>query len=79
LYLLPTKENKLPFPVPFAANERKFDVSVICCPLDPFSVGGIPETWRHDHEDMWTWRHEDMEMENGDMETRGNRHGDMET
>jgi hypothetical protein len=57
VYLLPTKENKFLF----AANKRKFAVSLFsktflscCLPLVPFSVGGIPETWCHGHEDMET-------------------------
>jgi hypothetical protein len=53
-------------------------------PLVPFSVFGIPATWRPGHGDMETWRHGDAEMEtwkHGDMETETWKHGymDMET
>jgi hypothetical protein len=45
-------------------------------PLIPFSVCGIPETWRY--EDTETWRHESMETRrHGDMKAW--RHGDTET
>ncbi len=81
------------FQFPFAANKRKFVVSVFrlhktngSCPfpLVPFSVCGIPETWRHgDNEtrrqgDKEKWRHGDTERRrHGDTETQ--RCGDTET
>jgi hypothetical protein len=60
------------FQFPSAANKWKFAISVFLllktngsCHflLFPFSVCGIPETWRHGHGDMeaWRWRHGNME------------------
>jgi hypothetical protein len=78
VYCLPTREN-VHFPFPFAANKRKFVVSVLCLqktngscytPFVPFG-----EFWKH--RDMETWKNGDMETwRNGDMETW--RNGDME-
>jgi hypothetical protein len=86
--LLPRKIN-FRFTFPFAANKRKFSVSVFrlqetngsCLfPVLEFRKHGDMNTWRHGYEgmEMKTWRHGDMETRGqGDMETRG--HGDMET
>jgi hypothetical protein len=98
----PRKTN-VRFPFPFDANKRKFVVSVFrlhkingSCPfpLVPFSVCGIPETWRHGdmetrkqgdketwrHGETETWRYRDTEMwRHGDMETCNQcKHGDMD-
>jgi hypothetical protein len=56
LSFLPTKENKVHFLIPYAANKRKFAVFVFCFQktngscrfsLVPFSTCGILKTWRH--------------------------------
>jgi hypothetical protein len=80
VYCLLTNENKRLFLFPFAANKKKFAVSIFsmhkmigsCCfPLVLFFCCGVPETWRHGHEDMETWtgdidwrhRHRNMDLE----------------
>jgi hypothetical protein len=48
----------------------------------PFSICGIPETWKHGHGKMKmeTSKHGDIDMRHGNMETWTwrHRHGDME-
>jgi hypothetical protein len=79
VFRLPTKEYKLLFSVSVCSEQTEFAVSVFrwqktngSCRflLVPFSVCGIPETWRHG--DMETLKHRDIDMETskyGDMET----------
>jgi hypothetical protein len=85
VYLLPTKEKNVRFPFPFAANKRKFAVSVFrlqktngSCgfPLAPFSLCGIPEMSRHGHGDVETWRHDTWR--HGNMEIETWKHGDID-
>jgi hypothetical protein len=55
--------------------------------LVPFSVCGIPESWRHGHGDMdmETWKHRDIDIEtwkHGEIETwriETWKHGDIKT
>jgi hypothetical protein len=79
------------FPFPFASNKRKFAVSVFrlqltngrltngSCrfPLVPFSVCGIPETWRHKDGDtrLEISRYKHKTWKHGEMETWTWRHG----
>jgi hypothetical protein len=91
VYRLLTKEKNFLFLLTFAANKQKFAVSVSCLqqtngschfPLFPFSICGIPKTWRHGHRDMemetWkyrheTWKHGEMERDIETSTENGNR------
>jgi hypothetical protein len=53
IYRLPTKENKRPFFVSVGSDQNKICYGSCHFPPVPFSVCGIPETWKHG---IMTWR-----------------------
>jgi hypothetical protein len=60
-------------PCPFAVWRKQTEVPVIG--LIPFSVCGIPETWRHGHGDMEMekWKHGDIDMRHDRLPTKENK------